>query len=54
MRENPNIGDIDIGDNPITDKEMQKFSKNVQDNKLIRNIALDGIKNLKSGTKTII
>jgi hypothetical protein len=22
MRENPNIGDIDIGDNPITDKEM--------------------------------
>ena len=54
MRENPNIGDIDIGDNPITDKEMIKFSKNVVDNKQVRNIALDGIKNLKSGTKTII
>ena len=54
MRENPNIGDIDIGENPLTDKEMQKFTKNVQVNKQIRNIALDGIKNLKSGTKTII
>jgi hypothetical protein len=29
MRENPNIGDIDIGDNPLTDIEMQKFSKNM-------------------------
>ena len=54
MRENPNIGDIDISENPLTDKKMQKFTKNVQVNKQIRNIALHGIKNLKSGTKTII
>ena len=55
MRENPNIGDIDLGDNPLTDKEMQKFSTNVMNNnQAIRNIGMDGIKNLKSGTKTII
>lgn len=32
MRENPNIGDIDLGDNPLTDKEMKKFSTNVMSN----------------------
>lgn len=25
MRENPNVEAIDLGDNPISDKEMQKF-----------------------------
>ena len=29
MRVNPNIGDIDLGDNPLTDMEMQKFSSNI-------------------------
>jgi alpha-D-ribose 1-methylphosphonate 5-triphosphate synthase subunit PhnL len=29
MRLNPNILDIDIGENPLSDKEMQKFTKNV-------------------------
>jgi hypothetical protein len=38
----------------LTDKEMQKFTKNVQNNPNIRKIDLDGIKNLKSGTRTII
>jgi hypothetical protein len=54
MRLNPNILDIDLGENPLTDKEMQKFTKNVQNNPNIRKIDLDGIKNLKSGTRTII
>jgi hypothetical protein len=29
MRLNPNILDIDLGEHPLTDKEMQKFTKNV-------------------------
>jgi hypothetical protein len=29
MRLNPNILDIDLGENLLTDKEMQKFTKNV-------------------------
>ena len=54
MRENPNIVDIDIGENPLTDLEIQKFTVNVAKNSAIRTIGLEGLKNLKSGTKTII
>lgn len=55
MRVNPNIGDIDLGDNPLTDLELQKFTSNIMtENQAIRAIGMDGIKNLKSGTKTII
>ena len=55
MRVNPNIGDIDLGDNPLTDFELQKFTSNIMtENQAIKTIGMDGIKNLKSGTKTII
>lgn len=32
MAINPNIGEIDIGDNPLSDQELQKFSLDVQEN----------------------
>jgi hypothetical protein len=54
MRENPNIANIDLGDNPITDKEMQRFTIGIKKNLNIKEIELDGIKHLKDGTKTVI
>ena len=54
MRENPNIVDIDLGDNPLSANEIDKFSKNLKQNKSVRNLGLDGIKNLNQSTKTII
>ena len=44
MRENPNIGDIDIGNNPLNEKEMQRFTINIGKNTAIRTIRMDGIK----------
>lgn len=32
MRVHPNLVDIDIGDNPLTKKEMQKFTMNMRKN----------------------
>lgn len=54
IRENPQIEDIDLGDNPLTDLELHKFSENIAKNKTIKNIGLSGLNNLKSGTRTII
>jgi hypothetical protein len=54
IRENPQIEDIDLGDNPLTDFELHKFSEDIAKNKSIKNIGLKGLKNLKSGTRTII
>jgi hypothetical protein len=51
MRENPNIGDIDIGENPLNDREIQKFTQNIKKNTGIRTIDLDGIKGIKAETK---
>jgi hypothetical protein len=44
MRENPNIGDIDIGNNPLNEREMQRFTINIGKNTAIRTIRMDGIK----------
>ena len=46
MRENPNIVDIDLGDNPLSANEIDKFSKNLKNNKSVRNLGLEGIKHL--------
>ena len=51
MRVNPNIVDIDIGDNPLSEEEMEKFTMNLRRNNMIRQIGMDGIKNLNQGTK---
>ena len=32
MRVNPNIVDIDLGDNPLNDEELRKFHSNIQGN----------------------
>lgn len=54
IRENPNIEDIDIGENPLSDVELKKFTEDVRQNPIIRSVGLQGIKNLKSSTKTQI
>jgi len=36
MRVNPNIVDIDIGDNPLSEEEMEKFTMNMRRNNMIR------------------
>jgi len=54
MRVNPNIVDIDIGENPLSEKEMEKFTMNLRRNNMIRKIGMDGIKNLSLDTKQLI
>lgn len=51
MRVHPNLVDIDIGDNPLTNKEMQKFTTNMRKNQLISNIGVEGINDLDQKTK---
>lgn len=50
MRENPNIVDIDLGDNPLTDGEMQKFTANIKSNLQLRTVGTEGIR-LRAKTK---
>lgn len=54
MRENPNIVDVDIGENPLSDQEIKKFSQHMKSNQSVTKLGLDGIKGLKSGTRTLI
>ena len=54
MRENPNIQNIDIGENPLSDGVLRNFHDNLQLNQDIRSINLDGIKNLNKETKHMI
>ncbi len=54
IKANPNVVDIDLGDNPLSANEIDQFAANLKNNKSVRHLGLDGIKHLKQGTKTII
>jgi hypothetical protein len=55
IRENPQVEDIDIGDNPLSNGEIQKFyDANLTKSTSLRTIGISGIKSLKHSTRTMI
>jgi hypothetical protein len=47
IKANPNVVDIDLGDNPLSANEIDQFAANLKNNKNVRHLGLDGIKHLK-------
>jgi hypothetical protein len=55
MRVNPEVQDVDIGDNPLSNEEIEKFyDKNLTRGTGLQTIGISGIKSLKHSTRTMI
>ena len=55
MRENPQVQNVDIGDNPLSNDEVHKFyDKNLTRGTGLQTIGITGIKSLKSSTRSLI
>jgi len=54
MRECPNVENIDLGDNQISNLEMTNFAKSLKTNRHVSEIKFQGNKNITRNTKAMM